>query len=322
MDFGDRPALYADLIPISLISGDRCRGSGTPASITFMQRILYYFLLLPFSKLPPGILYGLADALHFLVYQIAGYRKKVVLANLSRAFPSWDNHRIKVVAGKFYRHLADLLVENICSWSMDATAARQHLQVVNPELLDRYHDQGKSVIIVIGHYNNWEWIAAMLPLWVKHRTIALYAPLSNRFFEKKLKAARSRFGTELIPKGDAVRFFADNKTRPPFAIVFAADQSPTFSKQVHWTTFLHQETAVMLGAERFGQRYDYPVVFGYAEKTGRGRYILRFELVAEHPAQSPNGEVTERHTRMLEDQILAAPQYWLWTHRRWKRRRG
>lgn len=286
-----------------------------------MNRIFYFLVLYPLSRIPLNTLYFLARRAFFLVYRVAGYRKKVVLANLCAAFPDWSDRQVKAVAEKFYRHLAALLVENIHSWGMRPSEARDRLKVRNPELLDAFFEQDRSVILVIGHYNNWEWVAMLLPLWVRHRVVALYSPLSNHFFEEKLKVARSRFGTELVPKADAVKFFARNKDRP-FAMIFAADQSPTFSKQVHWTRFLHQDTAVMLGAERFGQRYNYPVVFGHVQKNGPGQYVLFFELVTEDPASAPAGWITEKHTRLLEAQILQAPEYWLWTHRRWKRKRG
>jgi KDO2-lipid IV(A) lauroyltransferase len=286
-----------------------------------MSRILYFFVLAPLSKLPLKTLYAMARGAFFLVYRLAAYRKKVVFSNLHNSFPDWPDSRIGLVAEKFYHHLTELLAENIRLPAMGAAEARERLRVINPELLDSFYLQGRSVIIVIGHYNNWEWIAAMLPLWVKHQAAALYSPLSNAFFEEKQKAARSTFGTELVPKADAVKFFARNKDRP-FAMIFAADQSPTFSKQVHWTHFLNQDTGVMLGAERFGQRYDYPVVFGHLRKLAQGRYELSFELVSENPAAAPAGWITERHTRLLEAQILQAPEYWLWTHRRWKRKRG
>jgi len=286
-----------------------------------MSRILYFFVLAPLSKLPLKSLYVLARGAFFLVYRLAAYRKKVVFANLRNAFPDWPDSRVRDVAEKFYRHLTELLVENIRLPAMGAAEARARLRVTNPELLDPFYERGRSVIIVIGHYNNWEWIAAMLPLWVKHQAAALYSHLSNTFFEEKQKAARSKFGTELVPKADAVKFFARNKDRP-FAMIFAADQSPTFSKQVHWTHFLNQDTGVMLGAERFGQRYNYPVVFGHIRKLAQGCYELTFELISADPASAPAGWITERHTRLLEAQILQAPEYWLWTHRRWKRKRG
>lgn len=282
--------------------------------------LFFYLVLQPLSRAPLSVLYHISNAFFFVMYRILRFRGKVVYANLRNAFPDLSAQEIEALARKFYRHLADLIMENIRTFSIPAQEARERLQVTNPELLHRFYDEGKSVLIVIGHYNNWEWVAAFLSQHLRHQVVAVYSPLSNAFFDRVLKASRSRFGTELIPKADTVRFFMQRK-EPPFAVILAADQSPTFSKQVHWTTFLNQDTAVMTGAERFGQRYDFPVVFGHLKKVSRGHYALTFSLLEEHPTATGRGAVTEAHTRMLEKQILEAPEFWLWTHRRWKRKR-
>ena len=211
-----------------------------------MGRILYYLLLRPLSLLPTSRLYPLSAVLCFLLYHL-GFRRKVVLENLRKSFPDRPEREIRALALRFYRHFSDLAIEGIHMFGISREELIQRMRIVNPELLDRFYEAGKNVFIVIGHYNNWEYLAAALNPQIRHQGAALYTPLSNSFFNTKWKEARGKHGLLLVSKHDSHRFIVQ-KHEKPVAVVMGADQSPTFSKHVHWTTFLGQDTAIMLGA--------------------------------------------------------------------------
>ena len=284
-----------------------------------MGRILYYLLLRPLSLLPLSRLYPLSAVLSFLLYRL-GFRRKVVLDNLRRSFPAYSERDVRALALRFYRHFADLAIEGIRMFSMSREELVQRMRIANPELLDPFYEAGKNMFIVIGHYNNWEYLAAALAPQIKHRGAALYTPLSNAFFNAKWSEARGKYGLLLVSKHDSHRFIAQ-KHEEPVAVVMGADQSPTFSKHVHWTTFLGQDTAVMLGTEVYAKRYGFAVVFAHVQKIARGYYEATFSLLEDNAAATAEGDITERHARALEADILRAPEFWLWTHRRWKRKR-
>ena len=285
-----------------------------------MSKILFYLILKPLSYLPYWVLYGISNFLSFVFYHLIPYRKKVVLANLTNSFPDKSEEEIKHICKRFYDHLCDLIVESIKLFSITQKQIDARFKVNNPETLLPYFEQGKDVIIVGGHYNNWEMLASGIDQQVAHDTVGLYTKLSNAFFDAKMKSSRSKFGLRMVTTKDSFAYFKEKHDVPRMTI-FGADQSPTYSKSVYWTTFLSQETAVALGTERFAKKYDLPVVYGAINKVKRGHYSLDISILCEQPKETKEGEITELHTRKLETQIIDQPEFWLWTHKRWKRQR-
>jgi KDO2-lipid IV(A) lauroyltransferase len=285
-----------------------------------VTKVLYYILLKPLSFLPYRILYGVSNFLSLVFYYLIPYRKKVVVANLTNSFPDKSEKEVNAICKKFYAHLCDIIVESVKLFSISKEQISKRFTVNNPEILQSYFDQGKDILLVGGHYNNWEMLAAGIDQQVPHYTIGLYSKLSNPFFDKKMKESRSAFGLRMVTTKDSIAYFKEEHSTPRMTI-FGADQSPTYSKSVHWTTFLSQDTAIALGTERFAKKYDLPVAYGSINKVKRGHYTLDISILTDTPAETAEGEITEQHTRMLEQQILAQPEYWLWTHKRWKRKR-
>ena len=284
-----------------------------------LSRLLYYLVLKPLSFLPLSFLYLFSDFLYLVLYKGLKYRKRVVRTNLLNSFPGKSIKEIIKIEQKFYNHFCDLIIESIRLFSISEKELRRRGKIVNPGIMDQFYEQGKSLILVAGHYNNWEMIAAILGTQVRHHIIGIYTPMSNGFFDRKFLQSRERFGLEMISKKTVKESFEENKALLT-ATLFATDQSPTYSKRVHWTKFLNQCTPVLLGAERFSTEYNFPVIYGYINKTGRGYYEMELIVLEDNPAQTHDGEITEKHTGWLEKQIEETPQYWLWTHKRWKRK--
>lgn len=284
-----------------------------------VSRLLYYLVIKPLSLLPFWLLYRLSDGLYIILYRCLQYRKGVVRTNLENSFPHKTSKEIGQIEKAFYRHFCDLIVESIRLFSISESELKRRNKVLNPEALNQLYDEGRSVILVGGHFNNWETGAAILSSYVKHHIVGIYAPLSNPFFNAKILKSRERFGMEMLSKKSVKEGFESNKSILT-ATIFATDQSPTHSKNVHWTTFLNQPSAVLIGAERFAKDYDYPLVFVYIKKVKRGYYELEGKLLDKNPNKTKEGELTEFHTRWLENQIIETPQFWLWTHKRWKRK--
>ena len=284
-----------------------------------LSRLLYYIVLKPLSFLPLNVLYILSDFLYAVLYKTFRYRKKVVRRNLLNSFPEKSIGEIKKIEQKFYSHFCDLIVESIRLFSISERELAQRNKIVDAKILDQFFERGRSVIVVAGHYNNWEMAATISDAQVKHHMVGIYSPMSNKFFDDKFLKSRQRFGLEMISKKLVKEGFEEKKELLT-GTLFATDQSPTYSKRVHWTRFLNQTTPVLLGAERFSREYNFPVIYAYLKKTGRGYYEMKFTLLESDPVQTHDGEITEKHTRWLEKQINETPQYWLWTHKRWKRK--
>ncbi len=242
------------------------------------------------------------------------------MQNLKNSFPNKSKKELNKIGFKFYKHLCDLIVESIKLFSISQKEILKRLVVTNPEVMDHYYNQGKPVLLVGGHYNNWEMLAAGIDLQVKHKTVGIYTKLSNPFFNKKILKSRSRFGLKMITTREVTAYFEKNKDEPA-ATIFGADQSPTYNKKVYWTNFLNQDTAVALGTEKFSKKYDYPVIYGAINKVKRGHYTFTLSVLFDSPNDTKEGEISDGHTKILEQQILKQPEYWLWTHKRWKRKR-
>ncbi len=221
----------------------------------------------------------------------------------------------------FYRHFCDIIVESLRMFNMSEEEAVRRCRAVNPEMLDEFHRQGRSVLIVAGHYNNWELAALSIGLQSEPASAGVYHPLSNQFINDKFQKSRRRFGMELVAKKEVKPFFEKASQTGEYTIMLGADQAPHNPRKAYWAYFLGQETPIMFGTEKYAQDYGFPVVFGHVRKLRRGYYEMEFELITDQPESLPYGEISERHTRILERDIRENPQYWLWTHRRWKRER-
>ena len=270
--------------------------------------------------LPHVLLYAFSDAVFFVLFYLVGYRKKVVLKNLENSFPEKTDAERQIIARKFFNHLCDIILETIKGFTISEKQIRKRFAVRNPELLDKYFDQGRDVILIGGHYNNWEMLALGLGYEIKHLPIGIYKQLSNPYFDSKMKSTRQKGRLVMVPTYEAKATF-EREFAEPTAIIFGIDQNPSNPDRCYWTTFLNQDTAVSFGAERYARQYHRPVLFGLIHKVKRGYYEADFHVVSEDPASEPHGVIMERGTRAVEDAILHQPQYWLWSHKRWKAKR-
>lgn len=283
---------------------------------------LYYAVLYPLSLLPLAILYRIADGLALLLNSVIPYRKKVILQNLERSFPEKSRAEIVALARGFQRHFADLLIESVKASSMSGRELQRRMVCVNPELIDGYFARGQSVLVAGGHYNNWEWFGLAAGLLMKHSMAGIYKPLSNRTADRIMRGSRERFGTEFVAMKETQAWFDRQAgAARPGAIVFASDQSPGSPSKAHWVRFLNQDTAAVFGLEKFAKQSGYPVIYGVIRKRMRGYYEFEFRTLTDDPRAQPHGRITEEFMRMLEADIRKAPEFWLWSHRRWKHSR-
>lgn len=285
-----------------------------------MSRIAYYLVLKPLSLLPFPALYLLSDLLYLVLYRLLGFRKKVVRRNLVRSFPDQGRPELRRIERRFYRHFTDLLMEAVKLFSITRQELTERCRIENPEVFDDDIRAGRRIIATSGHYGNWEMAAQSLSATVNMRLIGIYSPLKDKFMDRKMRESRGKFGMELVSNRQVDAAFLERRPGAE-AFLFATDQTPSNPRKAWWTLFLHQETPVFFGAEKYATRYDCPVYYCHYDKVGRGRYTIRFERLVENAAQTEHGTVSRSHTRRLEQDIMAVPEWWLWTHRRWKRER-
>ena len=283
--------------------------------------IIFYVIVIPISHLPFRVLYFVSNILYLITYYLIGYRKKVVRKNLKKSFPHFTQKELKDVEKKFYKHFADFLVESTKSISISDKAIKKRCALINPEILHKYYDEGKSVIVLCGHYNNWEYYAVGIAQQMKHKTIAAYKPLKNKFFDRVILKSRQRFGMKMMSMRSIPRHFAQNKDTTPTMSVMVNDQSPGNPKTAYWNTFLNQDTGWMKGAEKLAVKYNQAVLFGCIRKKKRGFYEVTFYPISDDVKSEPEGFVLDKHAEYLEMVINENPAYWLWSHKRWKHKK-
>lgn len=279
--------------------------------------LAYYLIVRPLSFLPLWILYRFADLFYLLLINVFPYRIKVIKGNFSRSFPQDDKKEIQRLKRKFYRHFADILIEGIANLSLSEEQLRKRIHVKNPEVMEDLYRKGKSVILVSGHYNNWEWLISAQNFLFPHKAMGIGMPMTSKFWDRKVNQRRERFGMKVVHSGN---FKAEiQNMNEPVAILTLSDQSPGDSRKSYWMNFLGQQTAVLFGAEQMAHSYNMSVVFYAMRKVRRGYYEMELNLICEDPKSMSWGQITEAHTRLLEKEIIAHPENWIWSHKRWKR---
>ncbi len=289
-----------------------------------MQSFLFTFLyaiVWMFSLLPLRILFIFSDMLFLIVWYVLPYRRKVVLNNLRNSFPEKSESEINDIARKFYRHFCDLVFEVIKLNTMSEKTMRKHWKVKNPEVINQYYDQGRHLAAILAHYGNWEWNTAM-SLIVKYPVYSIFKRLSNKRMDELMSKIRSRFGGKPVEMANVLReLITMNNEGKPIAPGFIADQSPHKTEHCYWMNFLNQDTSVYLGIEHLAVKFNMIVVYFDMQKISRGYYEVDVITLCENPKELKEYEITEKHVRLLEKKIQERPEFWLWTHRRWKRKR-
>jgi KDO2-lipid IV(A) lauroyltransferase len=282
---------------------------------------LFYTINWIITLLPLGILYLMSPVFFFFLYVFPGYRRKIVMKNLRNAFPEKDEVELNKISRKFYWHLSNLFIEILKLQHMRPSAFRKRYRVTNPEVLNDLLKKGQSAVGAFGHFGNWEWMAS-LPLVTNFKALCVYKPLYNKYFDKFFLDFRTQYGLELVKMvstGRTIYRYESEGINTYTGLV--CDQIPPNGEIQYWTRFLNQDTAVYLGIEKLSKKYNMAVVFVNMTRIKRGYYELTFELLTDKPNELKPYEVTELHVRRLEDQIMKNPQYWMWTHRRWKHKK-
>lgn len=269
------------------------------------------------SRLPLALLYRVADLLGWLAFRVFPYRDAVVRENLSRAFPEWDEPRMREVRRHYYQGFADMLIEVIKSATLPEAQLRRRVRIVNLEAPREHLAAGRSVLLVAAHQCNWEWMLLGLSLELGYPLDAAYKPLVDRWAEREMRKVRSRFGCRLVP---AKQLLADILQRSAVtrAVAMVADQEPTTSERKHWTRFLNRDTAFYMGPEEISRVTRFPVFFIAMRRVRRGCYEMQFVPLSAPGEPLEPGELTERYVHAVQQQIRSAPADWPWSHKRWK----
>lgn len=289
------------------------------------MRFIVYLIAYPFlwciSMLPFRLLYLFSDFVYLIVYYLIGYRKKTVRENLALALPNLSKKERLAIEKKSFRHLCDMFLEMIKTMTISNKEISKRFVFTNMEVYKNLEAQEKSIAMMLAHYASYEWVISM-NTYVNFSAFAIYKKIANPYFDKLVRNIRSRFKANLITTKETIPVIIKNNQNKELSIYgFASDQSPRISSAYHWQKFMGVEVPVHTGAEMLSKKYDMNVIFLKVKKVKRGYYQASFEVLSDNAKEVPNYEITDQFLKLVEQQILEAPEYYLWTHKRWKHKR-
>ena len=282
---------------------------------------IIYSIWYAISLLPLWVLYRISDLLFLLVYYVIRYRRKIVRANMVSSFPEKQMRDIVSIEKKYYKWFCDYVVETIKMLTMSRREMKKRMRFENLDLMNNPLSEGRNVSIFLGHYCNWEWIASLGMHFVSNvYPCQLYHPLENQVFDKLFLYMRGRFGSHSLPMDSAFNILLEKKREcVPTVTGYISDQVPGFSSMHYWPNFLNHKTPTFTGAERISRILDTTVVYMDVVRVRRGYYVGKVVKICDKPSEMPKFSITEKYYQLLETTINRNPEYWLWSHNRWKR---
>lgn len=289
--------------------------------MNFIVYIIAYPILWLISKLPFSVFYIFSDFFFVLLYHVVGYRRKAVRNNIRITMPHLSDKEVLAVEKESYKHLCDIFLEMIKTMTISEKELKKRFTFTNIDDILQIEKEGKSVMLFCAHYANWEWLI-ILDKFISFQGYAVYKELNNPYFDKMFVKIRSRFDTTLVEMRATIRTIRQNEVDKKHGIyAFISDQSPMVSDANYWQDFMGIEVPVFTGGEALCKKFGMVPMYLKVEYVKRGHYKATFVPLlneGENVKEIPNYELTNRFLQEVEKQIIEAPAYYFWTHKRWK----
>ena len=281
---------------------------------------VFYFLIWLIAWLPLRVLYIFSDIFYLIIYYVVGYRKKVARRNIEKSFPEKSKKERRKIERRFFRYFCDLFIETFYEIHMSEKEVLRRIDFGNIEPILEQLSKGKSVLAMTSHYGNWEWGSALSLLLPRESPLyGIYKKLNNKKFDQLMIDLRSIFKGKTIETHNLFRTMVKMRKEGEIGVFgMISDQSPWVGNVNHFLRLLHQDTPVLDGTEQLAKKFDYPVVYIHIDRVKRGYYKCECIPIALEPKLTTELEITKKYFEILEQKIQAAPEFWLWTHNRWK----
>ena len=317
-DHNDRDSDNVNAVKhIKILSGQDSIFAKNP----LMQAAAFYIaypLIWLIARLPFPVIYALSDVVYFILYYIIGYRKEVIFSNIKRAFPDLSNKEVVALSKKSTRHFCDIFVEMIKSTGISRREVQKRFTCANVEEVNAFAKAGQPIVLMLAHQASYEWTIA-LDDFIDFRTYVVYKPIKNKYFDQYIRKVRGKFGSDLVPMKKAYNIIRGSRNSDEAGLyALVADQAPKPSSAQFFTQFFNETTPVFMGGERMAHQYAMPVYFLKVEKMKRGYYKSHFEKITLDASKEQEWFVTDSFFQQLEALIKKQPEYYLWSHKRWK----
>ncbi|MBX2923979.1 MAG: lysophospholipid acyltransferase family protein [Chitinophagaceae bacterium] len=280
---------------------------------------MYYIvlgLLYLFSFLPLWVIYRISDFFYFILCYVLGYRRKVLIKNLSIAFPEKTEAEKKKIIKKFYRNFTDTFLEAIKLLSMSEKSLQKRISF-DPSIYNELYNTGKSCQVHLGHNFNWEWVNVRVTKQLAYPFLVVYMPIGNKLIDRLFMHFREKTGSIMLPATDMRNAMLPFRNTQ-YLLALVADQNPGQPEKSYWIQFFDRWTPFVKGPEKNARFNNIPVVFTRFSKPKRGYYVIESKLATINPSEMKEGELTLAYVRYLEEVIRKQPEIYLWSHNRWK----
>lgn len=270
------------------------------------------------TRLPLPALYAIGRGVGFVAFHVVRWRRAVAFANIRAAFPDATPREQRAILRASYDNVSDVLAETVWAYGATADALAARVSIAGGEHITESIAQGRSLLLLAGHFCNWEWLLLAAGARLRVPIDAVYKPPRQRVFDEFLRDGRSRFGGNPVAyKSFVIEMIRRRGAARCYAMV--ADQTPIAQDDKYWTTFMGRDTAFYVGADTIARTLKAPVMFVGMQRVARGRYHVTVTPIAAPPyAWGADHAIVEAYVRLLEAEIRQSPADWLWIHRKWK----
>lgn len=244
------------------------------------------------------------------------------MRQLRASFPNKSETELVEICSRFYRHLAEMIVETLSLAGMNDKKRRRATEF---NLTENFHEEiaGRNVVVLTSHYGFWEIALNLYLVTPNHHLVVAYRPLKSRIMGKLYHRLRNNSSVDVVASKQFMRHYIANRNGingKNLVVGLISDQNCPVTKGCCWHDFLNHDSIFFDGGEQLAMKFNLPVYYLELERIEAGRYRHNYTLIYDGKEAVKPHEITERYVRCLERTIEAKPEYWMWSHRRWKNR--
>lgn len=255
--------------------------------------------------------------IYIILCYVLHYRRGVIMTNLRNSFPEKSEKELKRICRDFYKNLTEQIINTISLAGVSEKTLKERTRFINAEQV-RAELKGGHMVCTMAHYGSWEGASSISLYFPEQRLIAVYHKLQNKLFEQLFLRIRLHSNMELVTMKQVMRYYVENRNNYPMIVGLISDQNPVFRPNMHWHKFLHQWSAFFDGPGVMALKYHMPVYYYSSRRIKAGIYEGNLIPLYDGVEELAPHEIMERYVRVLEEEIIANPALWMWSHRRWK----
>jgi len=285
-------------------------------------KILTHILLLLarlFALLPHKIIINFGKLIGNIFKLIDKKRVKITLENIKSAYPNQSNEFIEDIKNGAYENLGIVMAEVMSFLFKKPDKIKKLLIYENPELLTNTYEKQKGMILLSGHFGNWECLALSAGFITQQPIHVIVKKQANPIIDKYLNDFRRKSGNEMIYMDKAaLKTYKILKNKGIIAML--VDQAAP-KKTGLFVDFFSRKASTYEAPASLALKNDIPIIIGFAIRDNNYKYRIHLREIKYDDLKNNENAIellTQRHVNILEDEIIKYPHLWAWQHKRWK----